>query len=232
MNTAQRIALLQQEIPFRSYLEIGVSAGATFKNVSVPQKVAVDPHFRFNYRSTANEHFYEIPSDTYFARLVPSKKFDLIFIDGLHHAEQVLKDFDNALKHSHDGTLIIVDDVYPCDEFSVLRDQDEAVSLRMLKRKDSPAPRAWHGDVFKAAFDIALNYERISYVTITEGYGNPQMLCWLQERVLPEWALDKSLDSLTYQDFIKHRGLLNLQPEIPALRMAMLALKASGAYRG
>jgi hypothetical protein len=228
MNSAQRFAYLASYLPIHHYLEIGVSAGATFKNVSFPHKVAVDPKFRFKYKSSKAEEYHEVTSDAYFTRLDRAAKFDLIFIDGLHHAEQALQDLRHAVDHSHERTLIVLDDVYPCDRFSVMRSQEKAVTLRMLHRKDSPAPRAWHGDVFKTAFYVAVHWHHLSFVTIDQGFGNPQMLLWPEWReTLPAPDFGKDLFSLTYDDFVKHQALLNLKPETVALDTAI-----AGAQRG
>ena len=42
-----------------------------------------------------------------------ARKFDLIFIDGLHEAEQVLRDVDNALEALNPNGIILVHDAKP-----------------------------------------------------------------------------------------------------------------------
>ena len=69
-----------------SYLEIGVSTGATFHAVKASRKVAVDPHFDFDLEaaraSQPEAQYHEITSDEYFGRIAaPSDRFDVIFLD-------------------------------------------------------------------------------------------------------------------------------------------------------
>ena len=59
---------------------------------------------------------------------------DLAFIDGMHNAEFVLRDFCNLEKNSHAGTVILVDDVLP--------DRIEWTTRERMTR-------AWTGDVYK-----------------------------------------------------------------------------------
>lgn len=225
MNTAQRLTHLRRSLPLRSYLEIGVSKGATFRNVTFERKFAVDPHFRFRYKNTLGEMYYETTSDAYFAGLNDDVIFDCVFIDGLHHWEQALRDFDNTLQHTHANSLIVIDDVYPCDEFSILRSQEKAVAMRLLKAPGVRHANSWHGDVFKAAFMIAYFYPDISFVTIDEGFGNPQMLCWRKDRErMPAGLTAESIERLDYPGFLRYKGVLNLRSEEEALALVVREL--------
>lgn len=218
MNTAQRLHHLSRYLPIKSYLEIGVSKGNTFLHVPFQRKVAVDPKFLFKARNNAHETYHEITSDAYFAQLGDDVRFDCVFIDGLHHWEQALRDFDNALQHTHRKSVIIIDDVYPCDEFSILRSQEKAVAMRLLKAPGVRHARAWHGDVFKAAFMIAYFYPDISFATIDSGYGNPQMLCWRKDREkMPTGLTAEHIERLDYAGFLRHKEALNLRSEEEAL---------------
>lgn len=218
MNTAQRLHHLNRYLPIRSYLEIGVSKGSTFLHAPFPHKVAVDPKFGCKAQDTARETYHEITSDAYFAQLGDDVRFDCVFIDGLHHWEQALRDFDNVLQHTHYNSVIVVDDVYPCDEFSVLRSQEKAVALRLVHEPRSKNALAWHGDVFKAAFMIAYFYPDISFVTIDSGYGNPQMLCWRRDREkMPTGLTAEHIERLDYAGFLRYKEVLNLRSEEEAL---------------
>ena len=94
------------KINAKSYLEIGVQTGATFHRVEVSEKVGVDP----DPTSRASLH---ITSDFYFDILDENKKFDLIYVDGLHEWQTALRDIKNAVRHLSENGVIVVDDIAP-----------------------------------------------------------------------------------------------------------------------
>jgi hypothetical protein len=82
--------------------------------------------------------------------------------------------------------------------------------------------------VFKTAFYVAVHWHHLSFVTIDQGFGNPQMLLWPEWReTLPTPDFGKDLFDLTYDDFVEHQALLSLKPETVALDTAI-----AGANRG
>lgn len=89
-----------------TYLEIGVQHGRVLRAVRVNIKVGVDP-------DPASPALHHMTSDAYFQTLNPAARFDLIFVDGLHLAEQVERDVENALKHLTPGGVILLHDCSP-----------------------------------------------------------------------------------------------------------------------
>lgn len=85
-----------------TYLEIGCFNDSNFHAVGVPMKVGVDPVSGGTLRMT---------SDAFFAQ--NAQTFDLVFIDGLHHAEQALRDLDNALAVLNPGGVVLLHDCMP-----------------------------------------------------------------------------------------------------------------------
>ena len=73
------------------YLEIGVWHGDTFKDINTNNKDGVDPN-QYCECSYVN---YKMTSDEFFKNHI-NKKYDIIFIDGLHTAYQVSKDIFNS----------------------------------------------------------------------------------------------------------------------------------------
>lgn len=90
---------------YKSYLEIGGAYGYNFFKINSPYKVCVDPQKNFP------ELTYHMTSDEFFAN--NDKKFDLIFIDGMHEASQVYKDIENALAILNDKGTIMMHDCLP-----------------------------------------------------------------------------------------------------------------------
>ncbi len=100
-----------------NYLEIGVRHGTVYNLVSQYCNTCylVDLNF-LDIEYTENTIKYEMSSDNFFMSIDPSINFDLIFIDGDHSKEQVLKDFINIKDRVVDDGFVILHDTYPCDE--------------------------------------------------------------------------------------------------------------------
>ena len=62
-------------------------------------------------------------------------KFDCIFIDGLHHYNQVLKDIDNSLNVLNSNGIILMHDCLP-----------QSLNAQSVPRTEA----TWNGDVWKA----------------------------------------------------------------------------------
>jgi tRNA G37 N-methylase Trm5 len=112
------------------YLEIGVAKNDVFNSIplSLNNKIGVDPFSGGTHRMT---------SDNFFK--INKKKFDVIFIDGLHTYKQCQKDLINSVKFLNDDGIIIFHDFLP-------RNSIEGSAVR--KNKD------WCGDIWKVAVEI------------------------------------------------------------------------------
>lgn len=162
----------------RNYLEVGVCAGATFSAVDVANRVGVDPAPLFDTRLMPDGvTFFLGSSDDYFSTLSDEVRFDLVFLDGLHHWDQTYVDLLNTLQHSHPRTLIVVDDVLPDHYLSALRDESTSKSARSKMGIDSTR---WHGDVFKVLAVIRAFHPDLDYIIVgnnSEG-DNAQAIIW------------------------------------------------------
>lgn len=98
---------LIKRINAKKYLEIGVSNGINFSEVDCEYKVGVDP----DSNSPATIH---LTSDAFFEN--NQEKFDVVFIDGLHHSDQVYRDILNSLNVLNENGYIICHDMNPWDE--------------------------------------------------------------------------------------------------------------------
>ena len=138
----------------RRFLEIGVQNGICGSRVQAADKWGVDPE----HTSRAKPHYRKLfrqTSDAFFARLDPSERFDVILVDGLHHADQVLRDVDNALRHLTEGGTIVMHDCNPLTE---------------LAQRVPRATGIWNGDCWKAMVALRAR-DDISAFTINSDHG-------------------------------------------------------------
>jgi len=132
------------------YLEIGVrNRKDNFNLINSKYKYSVDPAVNL-----IEENHFQITSDTFFNNLKkgdlldPEIKFDLIFIDGLHLAEQVDRDIENSLKYIKDDGYILLHDCNPPSEWHARENYSFSYS---------PALGSWNGTVWKAFYKKRLN---------------------------------------------------------------------------
>lgn len=92
---------------YESYLEIGVKDGVCFNRVKCDNKYGMDIK-----PLIVNPNVKTMSSDEYF-KTMSQLKFDIIFIDGDHHEEQVDRDVQNALKCLSAGGTIVMHDCDP-----------------------------------------------------------------------------------------------------------------------
>jgi 2-polyprenyl-3-methyl-5-hydroxy-6-metoxy-1,4-benzoquinol methylase len=127
MNRLDIIKILIKKSQAEKYLEIGTKDGYVINNIQCKYKVGIDP----DPNSSATFH---ITSDEFFA-YHNKDIFDVIFIDGLHHYYQVLRDIKNSLKVLNPNGYIICHDINPTEEY-----------LQTVPRKHE----SWMGDCWKA----------------------------------------------------------------------------------
>jgi len=106
------INMLAKKNNAEDYLEVGLSRGRNFVRVDIKNKIGVDPRPRE--RMGRQNVTHVMTSDEFFEQ--NHKKFDIIFIDGLHTSEQVYKDINNALTFLNDGGYVICHDMNPSTE--------------------------------------------------------------------------------------------------------------------
>jgi Methyltransferase domain len=95
-----------------SYLEIGLGDGQNFQQIMAPLKECVDPGGGQDGAAIAT---YQLTSDEFFA-VHGAQRYDLIFIDGLHHECVVERDIYNSLKLLNKGGVIVCHDMNPENE--------------------------------------------------------------------------------------------------------------------
>lgn len=180
INHTWVLNFLAKKYKLKSYLEIGVhTRSINFDKIVCEDKVCVDP-------AVSARADFEMTSDEYFEHNC-DRKFDLIFIDGLHHAEQVKKDFENSLKCLNESGFIMLHDTNPELEKYATRERNTKI---------------WNGDVYKFAVTLPA-YGFVNFITVNVDHG-----CTI---VWKEDIESKSVVIPTWQEFDKNRHqLLNL----------------------
>jgi hypothetical protein len=172
---------------YKSYLEIGTQY--TYKNfdsIMVFDKVGIDP-----YPMTPTTH--HVTSDEYFKNIANGRKFDLIFIDGLHHNEQVVKDVLNSLDHLNDNGTIVVHDCLPTTEIMQVREDHGG---------------EWTGDVWKAIAFLRITRDDLDIEVLDMDYG-----CGVIRRGNSQKYIPESIDWTTWDYYQKHKAeMLNIKP--------------------
>ena len=176
------------------YLEIGLGDCNNYNSVSIDikNKYGVDPV----YDSAGNIH--GLKSDDFFKN--NKYDFDVIFIDGLHHYNQVLEDLKNSLNSLKKNGMILIHDMIPLNR----------VSQETPRKKQ----KIWTGDVWKLCYNL-MKSRNIDFIisNIDCGIGI----------VKPSENYDLNIDyenniSKTYDDFKTLYNSLPIKSAIESLK--------------
>lgn len=164
---------LIQKNNYKRYLEIGVENGHSLHQVKCDLIHGVDP--------SSKQATFQIPSDEFFKILKtfsPETTYDIIFIDGLHVADQVDRDIINSLRHLSFGGTIVVHDCNPPTEWHQ-RSYEEA-------RKNSC--RQWNGTVWKSIIKIRTSRPDLDVKVVNTDWG-----CGLIRKLSPTEAWNNQI---------------------------------------
>jgi hypothetical protein len=132
------LARLHERLAPPNYLEIGIRHGDSLALARCPA-VGIDPDFQLQAELADDVALFRETSDEYFDRDDPLAPFGgepiaFSFIDGMHLAEFVVRDFANVERNAEWSSVVVFDDILP-------REPEEAARDRRT--------RAWTGDVYK-----------------------------------------------------------------------------------
>lgn len=152
-------------IDAKNYLEIGVrNPDDNFNKIKCLDKFSVDPGVEFK----SNPVDFRLTSDVFFEYYNENKlsfskdyKFDIIFIDGLHLAEQVNRDIKNSLNILSENGLIVLHDCNPPTNYHAREDYSD---------KMTPAKGYWNGTTWKAFYANRFNEKNYS-ITFDSDWG-------------------------------------------------------------
>lgn len=171
-----RIQVLQNILKAKlleRYLEIGCLTDECFSKIVASFKLGVDPISGGTLRMT---------SDQFFSIWV-GQPFDLVFIDGDHHHDQVVRDIDGAFRNLSDDGVVVMHDCLPPDP-----------------NYESPAlcGTAWR------AFARLRQRPDVEAFCVDADFGVG--VAWKAENSSPV-ILPRSLDELRYDDLASWRDL-------------------------
>ena len=150
MKRTDIINFLIQKYGYKSYLEVGTQdPTSNFDLIQAETKVSIDPFPKGKVTFVGT-------SDEYFDSIDNTIQYDIIFIDGLHHDDQVLRDIHNSLNHLSDNGSIVIHDCLPMTE-------------RMQERNDHG--EEWTGDVWKAIAELRVESIDLDIKVVNTDYG-------------------------------------------------------------
>ena len=176
MNRIQIIQTHINKYGYKNYLEIGVQAGHCFRAIVCDTKVGVDP-------DTGSAATLHVTSDDFFK--ANKTKFDCIFIDGLHHADQVYKDIMNSLDCLAEGGTILMHDCKPTSKHMQeipLTDQNE-----------------WTGNTWEAFVKVRQEREDLTMRVVDNDWGVGIIRVGKQEKLVIPAEIH-----VNYENFEKH----------------------------
>lgn len=149
MTRTEIINHLIKKIEAESYLEIGVrEPQGNYNSIVSKNKVAVDP-------VPLGPGIIALTSDAFFEQ--NETMFDVIFIDGLHVANQVEKDILNSLAVLNPGGYIICHDMNPTEE--------------LMQKVPIETTGAWTGDCWKAWVKLRSERDDLNMFVLDTDYG-------------------------------------------------------------
>ena len=176
MNHIQIINHLIKKYGYKNYLEIGVhTKSICFDHINAEHKVGVDP----GYENPGESVDYPIESDDFFDALraglteFPKEhKWDIIFIDGLHLADQAYRDVLNSLEHLAEGGTIVMHDCSPPTELIAREEYTNPYRKNLVWTGDSWGEEmCWCGTTWKAFMWFRTHREDLWMRCVDDDYG-------------------------------------------------------------
>jgi len=188
------INYLIEQNNYINYLEIGVNDALCIRQIKALHKDGIDP---FPGSEVGGGYYpeinYPISSDKFFELIKGHDiKYDIIFIDGLHHSDQVDKDIANSLNHLTPNGTIVLHDCNPPE-----------YEIQLVPRQTG----IWNGDVWKSIVKLRCTDPNLSINVVDTDWGVGIVQFGKQE-LYNKITLENCLD---YFYFDQHRDeLLNI----------------------
>jgi hypothetical protein len=162
---------------YKSYLEIGVSSSQNFDRLRVTVKDSVDPNGHATFNMTSDEFF----------AMRYGRKYDIVFVDGLHLHEQVIRDIENSLDILSENGIIVVHDCMPQERYEQERTPRNG--------------RPWTGDVWKAFAKLRMTRDDLEMCVVATDCGCGIVRPGSQEVYIPASPLE---EVFTWEYYRRH----------------------------
>ena len=140
-----------------NYLEIGIEYGYTFERINIYNKIGVDPDPKIH-----DAKILKMTSDEFFEK--NETKMDIIFIDGMHQSDYVLRDLNNSINCLSEIGMIFIDDIIPKTE----REQFKIPIKHVYENGILKYRESWTGDVWKVIYFLLQHYKEYIKLDIYE----------------------------------------------------------------
>lgn len=190
------------------YFEIGVDLGVSIR-LATRTAIGVDPNPLIGGNVNAAE-IHKITSDSFFEQnLLKGRKPDLVFIDGWHSFEQVIRDFRNVEKSLKETSIVVIDDILPTHPLQTSRE---------WRVGPNGTVGMWTGDVWKFV-PILKKYRPDLKITMLDSWptglicitnfdSNNTVLWSKYDQIVKEWM------NTPVPDYIYKRENVDLRQDI------------------
>ncbi len=177
---------LAERFKLTTYCEIGLqNRAANYNKIVCPIKTGIDPDPASapDFCGTSDEFFKRVKGTMWSA--------DLFWIDGLHHAEQVKKDFENALNCLNPGGFICLHDCLPVEE---------------IHAKVPRESKVWNGDVYRFIFTLNW-YQNLHFRVVDIDHGCCVVWKSFKEK---EFSAVLNMEAIGWKFYLENRSALNI----------------------
>jgi hypothetical protein len=164
---------------YKNYLEIGIRQKKNFNRIIIETKHGVDPGWDCTFKMTSDEFFEK-----------NEKNYDIIFIDGLHQHQQVMRDVSNSLKFLNENGTIIIHDCNP---------RRRSHQSKEYITKKGTGKGVWNGTVWRAFVRLRATRGDLEMTVVDTDHGVGIVKRGSQE------LLDVREDQIKYSSLMRNR---------------------------
>lgn len=149
----------------KRYLELGVHQGSTFHAVLAGNKTSVDAEHPADFKMSTDAFFDEVVNSNKYGL---SLTWDVIYIDACHEYRQVVRDYNNSIRHLTKHGIIFLHDLVPPDE--------------------DHTKQHYCGDAYRLLYQWLMGDADPKFYTLNNDYGLTAVVGSFQP-VVPSWEV-------------------------------------------